>query len=417
MSLTPYNRRTGMFAAGQLARIAYQNRRQLFNTGRTVARGISNLVNRARGAEARRSLYRKRRLSSRSGRSSGTTYGKVRERLNKKSYRRRSKKFRRRRKKRFSAQKWMWNQLCTPQVLKTTAAYTKGSDGNGVRTWSMQMVASKGDLSSMHSRRPDTLFESGGTAFGKPHKLVVTNCMKKYIIQNRSNWDMHLKIYECIARNDISSSAIPANDSGILGLFRGDDTTGYNKGPSAPTFAGGTDKLSYVDQNPSYTPYMSSSFCSNFKILKTHSFQIGPNDYITKTFTQRRRKFDTGRLFPSTGNTTAEFIGKWTKVMLFTWVGGPIDTGLITDNKQSKSKNDLFIQYDVDFRFHFEPASTLQYTVGSSNQTPFGVNTTNYYKTDSAGTTWAVPATETVQTVAGTAAGGQPDDNVQEDDP
>jgi hypothetical protein len=318
----------------------------------------------------------------------------------------RKKKFR---KKGFSGTKWLWNQLCTPQILKTTSAFSKEGDGNGVRTNHVQTICSNTDVLAMITRRPTAFVNTAGSLFGEPKKLVVTNCIKTYLVQNRSNWDMHLKMYECLVRHD---SDIAATDGGINNLFRSADSQTINKGYLQPAYVGATDALAFVDQNPCYTPYMSADFTGSFKILKCHSYKIGPNDYVKHTFRQKPKRFDT-RYRQYYGK---ELIGGWTKIILFSWVGGPVDTALQTDQKQSKATCDLFLQWDVDFRFHYEPASTLQYNVGSSNQTPFGYDTRNYYDTTKA-TVFYTPATATVQTVAGTAAaaGHQPDDNVTQD--
>lgn len=244
--------------------------------------------------------------------------------------------------------------------------------------------------------------------------------MRFYTLQNRSNWDMNLKIYECVIRydtNDFTAATNAAFGTYVKALFAASDTAAVNKGPGNPAFAGAGDVLTASYQNPSFTPYMASRFCQQFRIVRTSAIRIGPNDYVKRSFSVRSKKFDAQRF---DAGDYATGIGGYTKFILFSWVGGPVDTGLITDVSQSKSNPDLFVEYDMDYRFYFEPQAAPLYAIGSSNASTDmkGAATTNDYKTTTA-TVFVIPATETVQTVAGVPAAAlhDPDDNVLEDEP
>lgn len=322
----------------------------------------------------------------------------------------------------------IWKELHCPQVLKLTQATEKRSEGCGLRTWLPFYLSSRDDFDNFFARAPTSNFFAaasatpGAASTQKPYGFAKRCHCKggyfKFILQNRDNWDMDLKVYECMLRKDMPlyvNGALMSNYFGTGKSFSGDQPVS-NQGPSPPTYAGGSDLLTTVYQQPTYTPYMSSVFCSDFKILKCHKFNLSPNQYGYLKV-RLGRKVLGAEEWSRLSDTNVTGIGRWTKLLLFTWVGGPVDTGLQTDNKQSKGKPTLAIQYDMEWRYYFERTTDSLYTIASSN---FGITTRGLdygsnYDTVSTDTMY-VPATCTVQTVAGTAAaaGHGPADNVTE---
>jgi hypothetical protein len=116
-------------------------------------------------------------------------------------------------------------------------------------------------------------------------------------------------------------------------------------------------------------------------------------------------KHDEAEGYTKADGTTAyraqlEWIGGWTKLLLFSWMGQIVDTGNLSDGKITRSKNALSLILDTDFHFHFEPANMHKYRIESSNTSTIGLfPTTNRYKTDNADT-YVAPAVMVCETVA-----------------
>jgi len=235
------------------------------------------------------------------------------------------------------------------------------------------------------------------------YNMATNRRFHKFMIQNRSNWDMHLKIYECVVRRKKSYTPVTTPFSAWLrNMFALSDRDSVSRGFNQPAYAGGADNLAAVYQNPSYTPYMSTHFCNNYRIIKTTTHKIAMNDYINYSVRVNKISFDgtdVGELATDTG--FQQYIGGWTKVLLFSWVGGPIDNELVEEAsaRQTKANCDLFWQSDLEYKFYFEPRAKLQYNIASSNATvnQLGLETTNRYNTrnDSAG--MVAPATQVMQ--------------------
>lgn len=321
----------------------------------------------------------------------------------------------------------LWKEMHCPQVLKVTTARTVVSAGIGLRSWHAVLMNTGDDLSNALYRAPSASFfhfTSPGVAttqapYGSCKSLHFNGGFYKIQVQNRDNWNMHLKIYDCMYRRDCSSVVITGVEFFNQGTT-GADLTSVDRDYGQPQYAGTPDLLTDVYQNPSYTPYMSSPFCSKFKILKCTSMVLGPNDYKFVTYRIPRRKIDLDYMnnrYVDSSNSNHYAVGGWTRMLLFSWVGGPVDTGHQADHKQSKSKNTLSLQIEEEHRFFFERRTDLLYNIASSNAGSHhvGSNNVNYYKTDD--TVMYVPATETVQTVAATPApsGHDPADLVVEE--
>lgn len=319
-----------------------------------------------------------------------------------------------RRRRRGGLNKLLWNMVCTPQELKYTGANYAASMGYGVRTWFFDVVGSLTDLKHMSSRRPNTAFfmnSNSGTAtsqtpFGEPRGLHVSLFKKKYLLQNRCNWMMHLKVYECLLRRDLDlgTSGTTAFNTFCLSLLDREYNTLYNKGPVPVVYGVAGNNLQKEYNQPTFTPYNSTPFCGVFKVLKCTSLKLSPNDYVSYTVNQRRRAFDQRRIDFALGGSSGAYpegIGGWTKVLAFTWVGGPVDTGKLSDVDQSKAANTLALQWDTVKKWWYEHNSTPLHTIASSNATgdEKGFTDTGNYKTLAAGV-YGIPFTEVVETIA-----------------
>jgi len=306
--------------------------------------------------------------------------------------------------------KYLRNMICTPQVTKLTLADAYNSDGFGVRSWRGVILNSKNDLADIYNRRPTVFFQAAGTdpatattviARGNSHKCKVTSWFRKFIFQNRANWDMHLKIYECVVRRKKSYTPDTTTTAWIRTQFFASDKDSVSRGFQQPGYAGGADNLDFVFKNPSYTPYMSTHFCNVYRVVKTTSHKIAMNDYINYSVRMNKISFDGTDLENDNNTGFQECIGGWTKMLMFSWVGGPIDNELVEDanSRQTKANCDLFWQSDSEMKFYFEPRAKLQYNISSSNTTTsqLGIETTNHYSTRSDSTGMVAPATQVMQ--------------------
>lgn len=306
--------------------------------------------------------------------------------------------------------------ICTPQVTKVNFARNYANAGWGVRSYGINLVNSKDNLSDMWAHRQGVYFTNTSTnpaapttqtQLGQPHKCCLTSFHDVVILQNRSNWDMELKVYECIVRKK-KSFTLSSGDMYVYvtGRFTESDTNMDNRGVLQPTYTG-TDYLTDVWKNVGYTPYMSSHFCSQFRIIKTSSYKIAMNDYVKYHIRVNPIKFS-GPDIEAIGNSAGfqENIGGWSKVMIYTWVGGPIDNetvGGADPSRQTKAKCDLFTQTTREYKYYFEPRADLLYNISSSNATgsQLGFETINTYNTRSDSTGMVCPATSVDQTVTG----------------
>jgi len=319
---------------------------------------------------------------------------------------------------------YLWNSICTPIVYKNTSAFCKEGNKYGRRTQYADVIGSKSDIAAMVANRPIATMDPA-TSISKSinDKLQITELRKTYTIQNRSNWDMHLKIYECLARKDIAINEYLCSSSAMNTLFRADDALARNKHWNQDAFPGGT-LIGNVDECPTFTPYQSTTFCSKFKIISTKSYQLGPQEYVNRTYKQWNKKLNPIEYDATAEASTGrpELLGKWSKVILFSWVGGPVDVGNQTTNgingeTQSKSAADLFVQCNHSFQYHFIPAAVPLHILGAgyNTETITGYEKNNNYTTINTFIP-AIPATQTIQTVAGT-PGADADDTVTDSHP
>lgn len=320
--------------------------------------------------------------------------------------------------------KRLWKEMHAPMKMKVHQAFATISAGHGLRTWQPFLINGIGLINSCVNRAPTSGFFWEGqatygtagtqTPFSKCRALHMCGGYYNFQCQNRHNWDMHLKVYECVARHDINLDVanIQANYF-RAGTSFGSYSYSTNLAPHTPGLA---DNLATgVDRQLSFTPYLSSGFCSDFKIVKTRNYKITANDYVSFKVKLPNKVLDRSYI-DRLGTDSLNCLKGFSKVLLFTFVGGPVDTGLLTtDHKQSTSAPSLAVQYDLSCRFYFERSSYPLYTIASSNATSFERDSSYGSNFTTATTTYEIPATETVQTVGGSSATNAPGDNVLED--
>lgn len=332
----------------------------------------------------------------------------------------RGKRFRKRRfrkkfgRKRGGLSKLLWRSLCCPQTV--TGTFSTAKQGvQGQRTWYGMALGGYGMLYNLIvPRKPSNfLFNQsavraptwGGTAsstatlqdLGQDSwKCTIKSLMMDARIQNRSNAAMELKIYECVIRRDVGNSAFGRDGASWQTYFEYDmnptSTVGTgNLGPNQDVLPTGLSKMWGA---PTFTPYMSNEFVNFFKIVKTHSLRLGPNEIVNRKFYCMNNKRLKGEYLNSTMST--EWQRGYTKYFLFSWVGMPVDDG--TTAKQSKASCDLFVQADYRMKFHFWPGLEPLYNIDFDAAPNVFTNQTSTYKINPADIpTPIIGATETVQ--------------------
>lgn len=414
--------------------IGTQTRRAVNAAGYVIGRAGRNWLRSARGTARYLSRGWTKQLGGKSASANGTSVLSRRGRTKFMKRGRggfRSRRVGRRRRFRGRRRGGMFKRIVdmftTPQITKTTYAENFASEGYGLRTWTALPLNTANTIGDCWKRRPYRFWNADAAtvaninvagnqlAMGNMGKLCVKSVNHVHTLQNRSNWDMELKVYECLVRRDIDISASVMTR--IVTLFTGSsDAFPLNRDYLQPVYPGGTDLLASVYQNPAYTPYMSTAFCKLFKILKTTKFNISANDYVKYSVGCRFKKFDSADIVNADDvGGIADLIGGWTKVLLVTWIGGPVDNSTTGGSSfQSKAIADLFIQTDRTVKFYFEPNSILKYQITSSNVTTdqLDADVTNRYTTNTANTAgMVVPATTVVQTSV------EPDAEVAPDNP
>nr|WAE42676.1 MAG: capsid protein [Cressdnaviricota sp.] len=321
-----------------------------------------------------------------------------------KSRRMKRRKKLRRRKGRSSGglMKKMFNKLCSPMTYKTTFAWAESGTAN-LRQLGWLEMGGASIVNTLGLNRPSNfLFDSVlGTAnnavlqdySGQNWSMRINKYLYDSRIQNRSNASMELKIYECVIKHDAPSSQFPNGLANMDSIFASALDTpsfaGITQANIAPNQQGAPTGVSHYWQHPAFTPYLANNFKDYFRILKTHSHVIGPNEIVKKKFTQKPRTFK-GQYI--TGGAT-EWLRGWSKVLLFSWVGQPNDDG--TTAHQGKAKCDLFVEVDVTVKYHFQPGSQPLVTLNFTNDED-GVG--QGYSFNPAGFTAAIPVDEVVQT-------------------
>lgn len=299
-------------------------------------------------------------------------------------------------------------RLTTPMTYKATVA-NNGVGFQNLRQIMGYYLGGEAMLQTLAAKKPsnflfNTALSTSSTAVlqdpgGTNYRLCVDRWIHDMRIQNRSNASMELTVYECMVRHDVASGTLPLGSSSIQALF--------NDAVDLPTFIGqGLNNLgpgqavlptgmTHNYQNPTFTPYDSNEFCTFFKVVKTKKVMLGPNEIMPMKYNMRAKSFRGDRL---SSLLCYEYLAGWTKLLLFSWVGMPVDDG--TTANQGKAKCDLFIQDNLIIKYHFAPGTShlVNYQYGNAFS---GTSTT--YSFNPAAFTGVVPASDTIEVVPGTA--------------
>lgn len=144
---------------------------------------------------------------------------------------------------------------------------------------------------------------------------------------------------------------------------------------------------------------MSNTFTTFFKIIRQKSMTLSPNEIVPMKFHQRKKLFKGAHIQSS---SSYEWQKGWSKIILFTWVGMPIDDG--TTANQSKAKCDLFIQADVCCKYMFTPGTEPLVNFDFNNNINADTNT---YRLNPVAFNSVIPASDTIEVVPGyTSTGG-----------
>ncbi|QNG41092.1 capsid protein [Antarctic virus 3_I_CPHALFsw004Ad] len=215
-------------------------------------------------------------------------------------------------------------------------------------------------------------------------------------IQNRSNASMELKVYECLVRRDVArldaGHGTTKFDPAVL--FNADlDTRALGAEPNQVFTSLDTmpDGVAHSYQHPGFTPYQSTSFTTSYRIVKTLKYDLSPNEIIQKKFFCRAKAFK-GRWLASSASN--EWQANWSKLILFSWVGMPVDNG-ITSGKMSRAKCDLFVTSDVTIKYHFTPGNPPMSRFRYGNQMNQDIDNYEFNPTSFVP---VIPASDTIQT-------------------
>lgn len=431
MALVNRNQALGALAAAGAIYNEYQRQRpnleRLELQGRTAQAQVSAMIQRRHNdlrqfwsARARAGRNARRPAMPTTGNRIPAKYGgKTSRMLRRRRFRKRGKRpYRRRARKGKTFLSKMYRALCTPMVYKTHVANAY-SGAQGQMTNLSWLLGSEKLLKYFAQHRPSNfLFNTVAPLItttpaqpavlqdftGSNYRLAIDKLVHDMRIQNRANAHMELKIYECIVREQISSSNINTGSGSLRTFFEkdldiptgtGTDIIGgtlKNLGPSQTANPTG---VNHMWQHPSFNPFYSSEFTSFFKVLKVHSRTLGPNEIWPYKFALRKKSFSGQDLESPSG---LEWMRGWSKVLLFQWRGQPIDDN--TTNNQTLAKVDLFIQDDITAHYHFIPGTSQLVNFDWAGTNVNGIPNQFDYNPASA-TTYVVPAETIAQTVTG----------------
>ena len=300
----------------------------------------------------------------------------------------------------------LMRHITTPVVYKSTNAAAAAGTQN-LRAFTSIELGGEAFLKILAVKKPsnflyNTTLGTSSTATvqdptGSNYQLCIDSLVHDMRIQNRSNASMELQVYECLIRRDADSTAITTASAVGIGMFQHATDIGTyigsalnNLGPGQAALPTG---MTHNWQNPTFKPYDSNEFCQFFKILKKTNVIMSPNEIKPMRFAQRKFRIRGTRLESA---ACVEFLRGWSKVILFSWVGMPVDDGTLAN--QGKAKCDLYYQDDVTCRYHFTPGSQKMVNFAYSD-TWNGVG--SLYSFNPSGFTAVVPASDTIETVPG----------------
>lgn len=417
MSLTRTGRRYGLLGAAATAHGLYRQaspstRAFVDSIPSRVRTGVRQGLNRfaafSRGRNTTRRVRGGNVASSFRSSNVGGTRSRGRRRFSRRTIRKGARRGRRGRARRTGGSflGTLYKTLCTPMKYFSQSAVNRSGIANQ-RQQMNYMLGGEVILRQLGRNHPSNFLFNSNPAVTpvtlneqgpKTWRLSIDSFVHDLRIQNRANASMELKIYECVVRRDITSGSVATSltPSGILDNMWGVNvealgfTTLSTVGPNQPALPTG---LTTNVNHPSWTPYQSQAFVEFFKILKTHSLKLAPNEIIQRKFALRPKLFKGQHLENA---SSEEWQRGWTKHLIFSWVGMPVDDA--TTANQGKAACDLFIQDALTVKYHFLPGTTqlVNYHYAADHNTG-GSN----YRYDPAAFAQFIPASDVIQTITG----------------
>lgn len=306
----------------------------------------------------------------------------------------------------------LWNKIATPKKWRELSGIVKAAAGFGARTWWSLPLCGLTELLALanqkdHGQIVDTTrtAPASATSFAdynfKNGELCVQKYTRTYTMTNRSNAGMHVKIYYCVARKDMSATQYSIDDGGFDTVTTADGvaTKNWDVGQAAvPT--GLARENSYLQ----YTPYMSTNFCEKWRIYKTEAFELGANEYTSRKQSVRPKTFKLNYINDS---GTPEHQRGFSKLMLITWIGQPVDSNSTATIDISTTGADMFMRIETAAEYHFWPACDPAYYIHQPASATAGVpvatvgqDGTSYFRNAKGAISWVVPVDDIVETSA-----------------
>lgn len=272
----------------------------------------------------------------------------------------------------------LYRSLCTPMSWKQTLS-SSVAGVQGQRMWVWIPISTNADLEAFVAQRkgnymvPSSFTAAGASVSnfgGNTGTLCVDRYTKSIQFQNRANTDMHLKLYTLKPRFDLSSTDFSYATNVFQSQAASDDTQAFDQGPNQVTNPTG---LTQKWQYPNYTPYMTTEITASWKIMKTDSVVIPSNQYVSRTYRTGKHCANVEKVL----FTGINYYRKHSYVVLATWIGQQVDDGVLGNNNQTTSKNDLYYKTDFTADYHFMPKTDLLYDISAPSTNNEG-NTSSF---------------------------------------
>lgn len=175
-------------------------------------------------------------------------------------------------------------------------------------------TAALGSSATYNAVADSTAAVTNPTAMGnKYNRFKFKDLSRKFTIQNCGNVDMHLMLYECVARRDMEDSYYDETLGAIGTALDDDDVIDRTKSPYSNTTI-----ASY--KNPSFTLYMSHRFCQDWRIKKAIPVTLPAAKYFTYVMKQKAYSSTWMKLAEQYASNI-HYIGKYTKCLVIAHKG------------------------------------------------------------------------------------------------
>lgn len=233
-------------------------------------------------------------------------------------------------------------------------------------------------------------------------KYKFKDMSRKFTFQNCSNGDMHMMLYEVIARRDMTKDLWGAGLSDLLSTLDDDDVVDHTKYPSA-------DITIAPYKNPSFTLYMAHQFVQDWRIVKAIPVTVPASKYFTYVMKQKSYSATYNKLWQM-NYSYVNYIGGYTKALVIAHKGQLGDNSSVVNSAMQVGFFDvtynLFYEDKLKFCADTSRTQMTEYkNLGNVNTgTDANGNTTYFDKNNVAAPTLVVRAAEVVQVPASAAA-------------